>query len=65
MDAYFRDVIDDGRNVKMQNMTGCGISEDWTLDDCESKCPKYYSCYAVALANDLLNEYEDRILQMK
>ena len=57
--SAFDDVIDGGNNVKMRNMTGCGIDENWTLDDCESSCPKYYSCYAVSLANDLLKEYEE------
>ena len=58
----FNDVIDNGRNIKMINMTGCGIDENWTLDDCENKCPKSYRCYAVALANDVLKEYEDTYL---
>lgn len=59
MDDKFCDVIESGRNIKMQNFTGCGIDENWTLDDCENKCPKYYSCYAVALADDVLKEYEE------
>lgn len=54
----FDDVIDDGRNIKMANMTGCGVYESWTLDDCETKCSYYYRCNAVALANDVLKEYE-------
>lgn len=61
--SKFNDVIDNGRNIKMINMTGCGIDESWTLDDCENQCPKYYRCYAVALANDVLKEYEDNYLQ--
>lgn len=63
VNSKFDDVIDNGRNIKMINMAGCGIDEDWTLDDCESKCPKYYGCYAVALANDVLKEYEDNCAQ--
>lgn len=59
MNNAFCDILDDGRNIKMQNMTGCDIGEDWTLDDCEAKCPRYYGCYAVALANDVLKEYEE------
>ena len=55
----FEDVIDNGKNIKMKNITGCAISEHWTLDDCEKSCPKYYGCYSVALANDILKEYED------
>lgn len=63
MDAAFCDVIDDGRNIKMINLTGCGIDENWTLDDCERNCPKYYSCYAVALADDVLKKYEDSCIK--
>ena len=53
-----KDIINDGKNIKMKNLTGCGIDENWTLDDCEKNCSKYYSCYAVAEANDILREYE-------
>lgn len=53
-------VIDNGRNIKMKHLTGCGVNESWTLDDCEQKCPKYYSCCAVAEANDILKVYEER-----
>lgn len=59
VNAYcFDDVIDDGKNIKMANLTGCGIDDEWTLDDCEAKCPRYHSCYAVSLANDVLKGYE-------
>lgn len=44
-------------------MTGCGIDESWTLDDCEANCPNYYGCYAVALANDVLKEYENMAIK--
>lgn len=59
----FDDVIDGGKNIKMKNMTGCGVSENWTIDDCETKCPKYYGCYAVSLANDVLKKYEDNCIK--
>lgn len=59
----FDDVIDGGKNIKMINMTGCGIDKSWTLDDCETKCSKYYGCYAVALANDILKEYENETMK--
>jgi hypothetical protein len=60
----FDDVIDDGKNIKMINMTGCcKIDENWTLNDCETTCSKYYSCCAVALANDVLKEYENEAIR--
>lgn len=59
MGDKFCDVIENGRNIRMVNYTGCGIDESWTLDDCENKCSKYYSCYAVALADNVLKEYEE------
>ena len=52
------DIIDNGRNIRMKNLTGCVNDENWTLDDCEKNCSKYYSCCAVAEANDILKEYE-------
>ena len=52
------DIIDNGRNIKMKDLTGCINDENWTLDDCEKNCPKYYRCCAVAEANDILKEYE-------
>lgn len=55
----FKDVIDYGKNIKMKNIAGCIEDENWTLDDCEKNCPRYYGCYSVALANDILKEYED------
>ena len=53
------DIIDNGRNIKMINLAGCIPDSNWTLDECEKKCPKYYSCSAVAEANDILKEYEE------
>lgn len=52
------DIIDNGRNIKMKDLTGCVNDENWTLDDCEKNCSKYYSCCAVAEANDILKECE-------
>lgn len=54
-----KDVINNGTNIKMHNLAGCVEDENWTLEDCEKKCSKYYSCYSVAEANDILKEYEN------
>lgn len=64
-DCYdnFKDVLNNGKNIKMKNIAGCTEDESWTLDDCETKCPKYYGCYSVALANDILKEYEDEVIK--
>lgn len=53
------DIINDGTDIKMKNLTGCADAAEWTLSDCEKNCKKYYSCYSVALANDILKEYEE------
>lgn len=29
-----------------------------SMDECSEKCEKYYRCYTIMLANDLLVEYE-------
>lgn len=59
LESLIGDVIDGGKNIKMRSFSGChSINDEWTLDDCENKCQKYYSCYAVSLANDTLSEYE-------
>lgn len=52
------DIIDNGRNIKMGNLTGCIDAKNGTMDDCEKSCPRYYSCCAVAEANDILRDYE-------
>lgn len=54
----FNDIIDNGTNIKMKNLGGCIEDISWTLNDCEEKCLKYYGCYTVALANDILMNYE-------
>ena len=58
----FSDVIDDGKNIKMKNLGSCIEDTNWTLSDCEEKCPKYYGCYTAALANDILRDYEEKML---
>ena len=56
--SEFENILDNGRNIKMKNIAGCVANEDWTLDDCEKNCLKYYGCYSVSLAHDILKEYE-------
>lgn len=56
--AAMVDIIDGGKNIKMKKLASCVNDENWTLNDCEKDCPKYYGCYAVAMANDILREYE-------
>lgn len=55
--------IGNGKNIRMKNFAGCVSDNNWTLDDCEKNCSKYYGCYAVAIANDILKEHEDRIIK--
>lgn len=50
-------VIKNGMDVDMRNLCGCPDAK--TLNQCE-KCPRYYSCDAVAAANDELVEYENQ-----
>ena len=58
MAHIFKDILDDGSNIRMRNLTGCDVGVNQTLADCEETCPQYHSCYAIALANDALVAYE-------
>ena len=53
----------DGRtDVLMHMICGCDRCsghDNWTLSDCEKYCDKYYSCDNVAIANDILKDYEE------
>ena len=55
----FSMVIDNGTNIDMSKICGC---TNGTLNDCENNCTRYYCCYNIALANDILKEYEDEII---
>ena len=56
---YFSMVIDNGTNIDMSKICGCTKG---TLNDCENNCARYCNCCNVALANDILKEYEDKII---
>ena len=49
-------VIDGGGNIDMTKICGC-VDAD-TMNSCEEKCPRYYSCDNIGLASDLLAAYE-------
>jgi hypothetical protein len=53
-------IVNNGKNIKMSSLASCIEYADWTLNDCEHKCPKYSSCDTVAMANDILKSYEGR-----
>ena len=55
-ETEFDMVIGDSGNIDMTKICGC-VDAD-TLDTCEEKCPRYYWCNNIALANDLLVAYE-------
>lgn len=46
-----------GLDVSMHKI--CGYKTD-SLNTCEQKCAKYYSCDNVAYANDILTAYENK-----
>lgn len=48
-------IIDDGKDVDISKISSC---EYHSMNDCENKCPKYYSCNTIALANDILSKNE-------
>lgn len=48
-------VIRNGLDVDIAKISNCQYH---SMDECQEKCEKYYRCYTIALANDLLVEYE-------
>lgn len=50
-DGDLKAVIDNGRDIDMTRISGCGSPN---LDWCEAHCTKYYDCETVAYANDIL-----------
>lgn len=55
----FKNVIDDGADIRMKDIANCKDDVNWTLGDCERKCPGYDGCYGVMIANDILKLYEE------
>jgi hypothetical protein len=47
-------------DVLMSVICGCERANlpGWTLSECEKHCGRYYNCDNVALANDILSDYE-------
>ena len=58
----FEAVIKEGADVDISQISACSYK---SMDECEQKCPKYYSCQTIALANDLLVAYEDYMSENK
>ena len=50
----YKGILNDGQDYDVSHISSC----DSTLSKCEEICPHYYSCNTVALANDILREYE-------
>lgn len=53
-------IVDNGKDIRISSIAGCVEDINWTLNDCEHKCPKYSSCDTVAMANDILKSCEGR-----
>lgn len=47
-------ILNDGQDYDVSRISSC----DSTLNECEKGCPRYYSCDTVAMAEDILKEYE-------
>lgn len=50
-------ILNNGKNIDMTVICGCIDAK--TLNDCEANCSKYSSCDNVAIANDILRDYEE------
>lgn len=54
----FSMVIDNGRDIDMQQICGCAFV---TMNWCEKHCSKYHGCCNISLANDILRAYEEDV----
>lgn len=50
--VFFENGIPDVNISKISSCSSCSMSE------CEKKCARYYHCDTIALAEDILKEYE-------
>lgn len=51
----FDGVLQSGKDFDMSKICSCNK----TMNQCERDCGKYYSCENIAMANDILVEYEE------
>lgn len=56
MKDKFEAVLNKGEDVAISMISGC---DSKSMDWCEEHCRKYYDCHTIAMANDLLKEFED------
>ena len=51
----------DGPDVYMKSICNCPAihGDNWVSRDCERNCPYYGACENIAIANDILAEYEN------
>lgn len=54
---FWHAVQPDIPDVDMRQICGCAGAT--TLSECENTCPRYHDCHNVALANDILVDYEE------
>lgn len=59
LNMKFDAVLNDGLDVDVDMSKICGCTNK-TMNWCEENCKKYYSCDNIAIANDLLKEYEEK-----
>ena len=49
-------ITKNGTDVDISKISSCPYH---SMDDCEQKCEKYYRCYTIAMANDMLVAFEE------
>lgn len=53
----FEAVLNDGKDLDVSKISGCPFQ---SLNDCAAYCGRYCSCDTVAMAEDILKEYEQQ-----
>ena len=51
----FSMVLNNGEDLDMGAICGCTTQK---MSECEANCIRYYNCYNIAFANDILVAYE-------